>query len=146
MSLSAQIKKDMFAAMKAKKSLEKEVLRTLMGEITMSAARESVDDIGDEAVQAIIRKLIKSNREALAAGPDADRAKELQAEIDCVTIYLPRSLSSAEIVALLAEVEAAIQAAPNQGPAMGIAMKVLKGGGHTVEAKDVAAAVGQIRG
>ncbi len=145
MSLVKEIKKSMFAAMKAKQILEKEVLRTVMGEVTMAAARAGVDEIADEEVQVVLRKLIKSNREALGAMPDEARKAELEAEIVIIEKYLPKSLSVDEIKAVLAQVVDALKAAPNQGPAMGIAIKTLKAAGHSAEAADVAKAVGALR-
>ncbi len=145
MSLAKEIKKSMFAAMKAKKNLEKEVLRTVMGEVTMAAARAEVDEISDEEVQTILRKLIKSNREAIEAQSDAERKQELESEIAVVEKFLPRSLGVDEIKEALAPVIEELKAAPNQGPAMGIAMKTLKAAGHSAEAEDVAQAVGALR-
>ena len=145
MSLAKEIKKSMFAAMKAKRNLEKEVLRTIMGEVTMAAARAEVDEISDDEVQTILRKLIKSNREAIEAQTDAERKNELESEISVVEKFLPRSLGVDEIKEALAEVIEQLKAAPNQGPAMGIAMKTLKAAGHSAEAKDVAQAVGALR-
>ncbi len=145
MSLAKEVKKSMFAAMKAKKNLEKEVLRTVMGEVTMAAARAEVDEISDEEVQTILRKLIKSNREAIEAQSDAERKQELESEIAVVEKFLPRSLGVDEIKEALAPVIEELKAAPNQGPAMGIAMKTLKAAGHSAEAKDVAQAVGALR-
>ena len=144
MSLAEDIKKRMFAAIKAGNTVEKEILRVAMGEITMTAARES-KDLSDEEVQGVLKKLLKSARESIAAAPD-DQKATLQQEIDVLEGFLPKSLSVDEIVAALADVKAAIQAAPAAGPAVGIAMKQLKVAGLSVEAPAVQAAIAQIRG
>jgi uncharacterized protein len=59
--------------------------------------------------------------------------------------FLPRTLSVAEIVSALASVAEQIKAAPNQGPAMGVAMKVLKASGAEVNSADVTQAIAQLR-
>lgn len=144
MSLAEDIKKRMFAAMKAGQTVEKEILRVAMGEITMTAARES-KDLSDEEVQGVLKKLLKSARESIAAAPE-DQKATLQQEIDVLEGFLPKSLGVDEIVAALESVKAAIQAAPAVGPAVGLAMKQLKQAGLAVEAPAVQAAVAQIRG
>jgi len=145
MALKDEIKQRMFAAMKAQKLVEKEILRVATGEITMAIARADSGTISDEEVQAILKKLVKSNREALAAGPDAERTSILEEEIAIIDGLLPKRLSAAEIGPLLSEVADQIKAAAGQGPAMGIAMKTLKAKGAEVEAKDVAAAIAHLR-
>ena len=141
MSLAAEIKKSMFAAMKAKNTIEKEILRVAMGEITRSG-----EEPNDEEVQALLRKLIKSNREALDASTESEQKEVLNQEIQCLQKFLPQALSGEQIGAALAAVADQIKAAPNQGPAMGIAMKVLKSSGAETNAPDVSQAVTQIRG
>lgn len=140
MSLAAEIKKAMFAAMKAKNITEKEILRVALGEITKTG-----EEIGDGEIQAILKKLIKSNREALSVIEDAEGKAKLEVEIEVLQGYLPKSLGVDELVELLKGAAESIKAAANQGPAMGIAMKVLKEAGVTAEASDVAKAVGQLR-
>jgi uncharacterized protein len=145
MALKDEIKQRMFAAMKAKNTVEKEILRVCTGEITMAIARAESGTISDEEVQGILKKLVKSNREALAAGPDAERTSMLEEEIVILEGLLPKRLAVPEIVALLGGVADQIKAAAAQGPAMGLAMKTLKAAGAEVEAKDVAAAILQLR-
>lgn len=146
MSLAAEIKKAMFAAMKAKNVVEKEILRVSLGEIDTAVSRSPDESISDAEVQAILKKLMKSNREAHDATPDeATRAKLIE-ENTVIERFLPKTLSVEQIVSALSEVAAQIKATPNQGPAMGIAMKVLKTTGAEVTAPDVARAIAQIRG
>lgn len=145
MSLPAEIKKAMFAAMKAKNTVEKEILRVSLGEIDTAISRSPDETISDAEVQAILKKLIKSNREAHDATPDeATRAKLIE-ENHILERFLPQTLSVEQIVSALSEVAEQIKAAPNQGPAMGIAMKVLKATGAEVNAPDVTQAIAQIR-
>jgi len=145
MALKDEIKQRMFAAMKAQNTVEKEILRVATGEITMAIARADSGTISDEEVQGILKKLVKSNGEALAAGPDAARKAALEQEIAIIESLLPKRLSVGEIVAALGGVAPQIKAAAGPGPAMGIAMKALKAAGAEVDSKDVSAAVTQLR-
>lgn len=145
--LSDQIKARMFQAIKSGATVEKEILRVAMGEITTEAARPGRTG-SDEETRAILRKLVKSNEETLASTPEADKRAVLQQEIEILGSYLPKSLSVAEISAALAPVLELILAAGNDGQAMGIAMKQLKSLGAlgaTVNGKDVGAAIKELR-
>lgn len=143
MSLAAEIKRRMFAAMKAGRTVEKEILRVATGEITMTAARES-KDLNDEEIQSILRKLLKSIRESLESA-SAEAKPSLLEEAATIESLLPKPLSVEEIVALLTDHAAEIRALPGAGPAMGAAMKVLKSQGALVEAKTVAQAIEHLR-
>lgn len=144
MTLAEQIKQRMFQAMKAGNSVEKEILRVAMGEITTDAARPGKKGDDDET-QAILKKLVKSNEESLAASQDEAQKAQLRAEIEVLNAFLPKSLGVAEILALLANVADAVKAAPGEGQATGVAMKHLKSVGAVVGGKDVSAAVRQLR-
>jgi len=145
MSLADDIKKRMFAAMKAGLVVEKEILRVATGEITMTAARTN-QALTDEEVQQILKKLLKSNREALAVSEDAEQRAQLEQENGILSELLPQVLSVDEICAALAPMLTQIQAAPQLGPALGIAMKQLKLAGLSVEAPQVNEAVTRLRG
>jgi len=139
-----QIKAQMFKAMKAGNTVEKEILRVAVGEITTEAARDGRSG-SDEEAQAILRKLIKSNQESLAASNDAAAKTVLEQEIAVLNQFLPKSLSVDEIAAALAPVREAIAAAGNDGQATGVAMKHLKASGGVVSGKDVTEAVRKLR-
>jgi uncharacterized protein YqeY len=144
MALLDQIKARMFQAMKAGSTVEKEILKVAMGEITTDAAR--AERKGDDAeAQAILKKLVKSNEESIAASQDETQKATLLAEIAVLNDFLPKSLALSEIVAALAPVADAVKAAGNDGQATGVAMKHLKGLGAEVNGKDVSAAVRQLR-
>jgi uncharacterized protein YqeY len=139
-----QIKARMFAYMKQGAALEKEILRVAIGEITTEAARPGRSGNDDEA-QAILRKLIKSNDETIAALTDSARKAELERENQTLAEFLPRSLGVDEIVQALEPAAAAIRAAGNDGQATGIAMKHLKAAALIVEGKTVTLAVQKLR-
>jgi uncharacterized protein len=138
------IKKRMFSAMKAGKTVEKEILRVCLGEITTAEARAE-KSFSDEDVQAILRKLVKSNREALDAAESKETRTELEEELTVLESLLPRSLGVDEIVSALEPVAGAIRGAAAPGPAMGIAMKHLKATGANAESKVVSEAVTRLR-
>lgn len=145
MALLDQIKAQMFQAMKAGRTVEKEILKVAMGEITTDAAR--ADKKGDDAeTLVILKKLVKSNEESIAASQDETQKATLRAEIEVLNAFLPKSLGLAEIVTALAPVSDAVKAAGNDGQATGVAMKHLKSLGAEVNGKDVSAAVRQLRG
>jgi uncharacterized protein YqeY len=145
MALVDQIKARMFQAMKAGNTVEKEILRVAMGEITTDAARPGKKGDDDEA-QAILKKLVKSNEESLQASQDEAQKAQLRAEIEVLNTFLPKSLGVDEIVAALAPVAEAVKSAGNDGQATGVAMKHLKSLGAVVNGKDVSAAVRKLRG
>ena len=144
MALLETIKKQVIDAMKAKDAIAKDVLRVAQGDIELAQTRTG-KDLSDDEAQKIVRKLIKSNQETLAANPDDATTEKLNKEITILEALLPRTLGVDEIVAALAPVEGDIKAAGNDGQATGVAMKHLKPQGLAVEGKDVSAAVRQIR-
>ncbi len=137
------IKRRITAAMKAGNTVEKDILRLAYGEVQTAEARGAA--VTDEGVTAIVRKLIKSNEETIAATPEGDAKRLLAEENAVLASLLPKSMSVSDIVAALAPVRDAIKAAGNDGQATGAAMKHLKASGAVVNGKDVTEAVKQIR-
>lgn len=140
--LAEEIKKRMFAAMKAKRTVEKEILSVALGEIQTEEAR---GESGDAVSERIVRKLIKSNRETLENTTDPQDEAKLREEQTVLEALLPKSLSVDEIVAALAPVAENIRTANADGPATGIAMKHLKTTGVVADGRDVGEAVRRLR-
>ena len=145
MQLLAEIKKQVIDAMKAKDTLTRDVLRVVQGDIEMHHTRTG-EHMTDDQAQKVVRKLVKSNQETIAATTDAAALEKLNKEITILEALLPRMLGVDEIVAALQPVADDIKAAGNDGQATGVAMKHLKPQGLPVDGKDVSAAVRQIRG
>lgn len=143
MSLIDQIKARITAAMKAKSSVEKEVLRVALGEMQIAETRAG--SLSDDEAAAIVRKLVKSNHETLGLTTDEAQKQTLTQEIQILESLLPKTLSVDEIVALLGPVAEQVRAAKNSGQATGVAMKHLKSASANAGGKDVAAAVERIR-
>ncbi|HKO93269.1 MAG TPA: GatB/YqeY domain-containing protein [Polyangiaceae bacterium] len=138
--LIEQIKQRMFQAMKSGATVEKEVLRTAIGEVTRTG-----DVASDERVLAVLRKLVKANQETLRAATDAEQRRVLEQEIVVLEGFLPRALSAAELTELLGPVASEIRAAAGPGPAQGIAMKFLKSKGTSADGAEVRDAVTRLR-
>lgn len=137
-----QIKQRMFQAMKAGSTVEKEILRTAIGEVTRVG-----DDPTDERVVQALRKLVKANQETIAiiAESDASKREVLEREIAVLEAFLPQTLRPEQIQVLLEPVSSQIKAAAGPGPAMGIAMKFLKSQNAQTESRDVQAAIEALR-
>ncbi len=88
MSLQKQMHTDLIAAMKAKDTDKKEAIRIIMGEF----GRQNEKELSDDQVIAIIKKLIKSERELLAA-----KGEEESAYIRVLESYLPQQATEEEI-------------------------------------------------
>lgn len=142
--LADDIKKQMFAAMKAKKTVEKEILKVALGELTARG-----EEVTDDACIAVLKKLVKANLETLEAATDSEQQADLKEELVVLRAFLPESLSPEKIAELLAPVADAIKAAGNDGQAIGAAMKHLKStlgkDGPGFEGRDVKQAVASLR-
>lgn len=139
--IKAQIK----AAMKAKDTQTRDLLKVVLGDLQLNETRKGAA-LTDEEAQKDVKKIIKGNRETLDATNDPAVVEKMNWEIAKLETLLPQTLSVDEIVAALEPVIDGIKSAGNDGQATGVAMKHLKPTGAAVEGKDVAAAVRQIRG
>ncbi|MCP3891269.1 MAG: GatB/YqeY domain-containing protein [Desulfobulbaceae bacterium] len=94
MTLQEQLRVDLTTAMKAKDSDRTGAIRILMGEF----ARQAEKVLSDEQVVDITKKLIKSERELLAA-----QGQEESAFMRIMAEYLPRQASEEEVHAWITE-------------------------------------------
>ncbi len=90
MTLQEQLKVDLKNAMKAKETEKTSAIRVLMGEFS----RQGEKELSDDQIIAIIKKLIKSEKELLAA-----KGKDDSAFITIMEAYLPHQASDEEIKA-----------------------------------------------
>jgi uncharacterized protein YqeY len=142
--LADEIKVRMFAAMKAGRIVEKEILRVALGEIQTAASRKD-EPLTEDDASGIVRKLVKSNRETLALTTSPEQKATLEEEIGILETFLPKSLDAAGVAQRLESVKEAIRAAASDGQATGIAMKALKALGATVDGKLVGEVVKKLR-
>jgi uncharacterized protein YqeY len=143
--LVEEIKKRVLVAMKSGDAVTRDVLRLALGEIQTAEANKNAA-LSDEDAGGLLRKLIKSNKETLAALAAGDeRIEPLKKEIEVLASLLPAQMTAAQIIEALAGQVDAIKAAGSDGQATGIAMKHLKASGAAVNGAEVTAAVKQIR-
>lgn len=88
MSLQQSIKEELKESMKAKDTVRTGAIRILIGEFQ----RQPEKDLSDDQVVGIIKKLIKSEKELLAASGDEDSGY-----IGVLEGYLPKQADEAEI-------------------------------------------------
>ncbi len=143
--LIPQLKSKALEFMKAKDSVGTSIVRLALGEIQTTEARSN-KTLTDEEGFAVIRKLIKSNEETLGNSSDDSQKEILKKEIAILSAFLPASMTPEQIAAALAPVTDAVKAAPNDGAAVGVAMKHLKSQGAAAQGSDVSKAVKLIRG
>jgi uncharacterized protein len=127
MSLKDRINDDVKAAMRGGDARRRDALRLL----TAALKQREVDErreLADAELVALVERLIKQRREAIAQfekGGRADLAQKEQFEIEVFQAYMPQALSEDEIAAAVAE---AIASTGASAPAdMGKVMGVLKG-------------------
>lgn len=94
MRLQEKISAELKAAMKNKDRVRTDAVRVLIGEFQ----RQPEKELSDQQVAAIIRKLIKSEKELLAASGSEDSGF-----IEVLQGYLPRQAGEEDIKAWIAE-------------------------------------------
>jgi uncharacterized protein YqeY len=126
MSLKARINDDVKAAMRAGEAQRRDALRLLLAALQQREVDER-KELGDAEVIAVIDKLIKQRREAIAQfekGGRQDLARNERFELELLQAYMPQAMSEVDIEAAVAEAIAATGAkAPSD---MGKVMGALK--------------------
>jgi uncharacterized protein YqeY len=103
MSLKERITEDMKTAMRSGDKERLGHIRMLQAAIKQREVDERIT-LDDTQVMAVLEKMIKQRREAIAqfeAGGRADLAAKEAAEITLLQAYLPEQLSAAELEALV---------------------------------------------
>ncbi len=124
-------------------SEEKTTLRNLLGEIQQLEAKSKITD---EICLGLVKKAIAANVETLGYLAESDlRRKPLLEENTLLGNLLPSYLTEAQIVERLQSHVEAIRAAKGEGPATGMAMKILKTENAAIEGETVRKAVLSLR-
>jgi len=127
MSLKTRINDDVKAAMRGGDARRRDALRLLLAALKQREVDER-KDLADADVVAVIDKMIKQRREAIAQfekGGRQDLAQNEQLELDLLQTYMPQALSDDAVEAAVAE---AIAVAGAKAPSdMGKVMGALKG-------------------
>jgi uncharacterized protein YqeY len=127
MALKERITEDMKTAMRAGEKERLATVRLLLAAIKQREVDERIT-LDDTQVLAVIEKMIKQRREAIAqfeSGGRSDLVAKETAEIGVLQAYLPAQLTAAEIDGLIAEAIAATGAASIKD--MGKVMGFVKG-------------------
>jgi uncharacterized protein YqeY len=131
MDLKARITEDMKAAMRAKDSVKLGTIRLLLAAIKQKEVDERIE-LDDTSVVAVLDKLVKQRKDAIAAYEQAQRqdlADQEKAELTLLETYLPERLDPAAIAAAVAAIVAAVgaQGPQDMGKVMGAAKAQLAG-------------------
>lgn len=121
MSLSAQLKADMIAAMKAGEKEKVSAIRFISSEVSRAAKDAGMDEATDEIATTVLQREAKRRKDAIASfqeGGREDLVAETQAELDVIAAYLPEPLSDDELKAIVAETV-------KPGDNMGMAIKAV---------------------
>lgn len=126
MTLKERINEDMKSAMRAKETAKLGAIRLLLAAMKQKEVDERLT-LDDDAVVAIIDKMLKQRRDSVAQYEAANRADLADAEkfeMTVLSAYMPAALSEAEVAAAVTK---AVSDSGAAGPAdMGKVMGLLK--------------------
>lgn len=131
--LEKKLQSDLVSAMKEKNSMRMSVLRMVKAEMQRVKADQGRDhELTDEEVISVVQRLVKQRREAAdqyASGGAEERAEAELKEITVLEEYLPRQLSSDELMKIIREVAEEIRpfGPADMGKMMGKVMPKVKG-------------------
>ena len=127
MTLKAQILEDVKSAMRARDQKRLTALRLITAAIKQIEVDQRIE-IDDQAVLAVLDKMVKQRRESLeqyeSAGRD-DLAAQEKFELELISVYLPEALSDEEVAALIKQAIADTGASSIRD--MGAVMNKLRG-------------------
>tara|TARA_Y100000768_G_C23841853_1_gene616579 strand:- start:360 stop:803 length:444 start_codon:yes stop_codon:yes gene_type:complete len=112
MSYTEQVKKDMYAAMKASDKVKTNILRTLLSSLKKKEI-EKKDNISEDEYFAIVKRTVKQLKESANAYQEAGRldlAEKEILELEIVKKYLPEILSEEETYDLVKKIITEISA------------------------------------
>ena len=112
MSYTEQVKKDMYAAMKASDKVKTNILRTLLS-LLKKKEIEKKENISEDEYFAVVKRIVKQLQESANAYQKAGRldlAQKETLELDIVKKYLPEILSEEETSDLVKKIITEISA------------------------------------
>ena len=126
----AELQNGLKEAMKAKDTLRKEAIQTLIASVKKTAIDEGTrDNITDELVDSVILKELKIAKEQVDTCP-ADAAQQLEEykyKLDVIKGYAPAQMTEDELVPYISEKFGELIASGNKGVYMKTIMADLKG-------------------
>lgn len=105
-ALQQQIQQDLKAAMIAKQTDVRDVLRMVTSELKNRQIDNGQEPLNDEQVLEVVLKLEKQRKDSInqyTEGGRPDLAEAEQKELDILSAYLPKKLSDEELRAIVAE-------------------------------------------
>ena len=126
MSLTSEIQADMRSAMKSKNADLVSTIRLLLAAIKQQEI-DKREQLTDSDVLTIVEKLVKQRRESIQIYTEAGRndlASKESAELEILTIYLPKQLSDEEVELIIQETLSSLDA--REPKDMGKVMAALK--------------------
>lgn len=104
--LKAKITEDIKSAMKSKETLRLDTLRFLQSQVKYREIELRPNEISDEEVMGVIKKMIKQRKESIeqyTTGGRADLAEKETQELRIMEAYLPAQMDKAQIETLVAK-------------------------------------------
>ncbi|MEM6749912.1 MAG: GatB/YqeY domain-containing protein [Planctomycetota bacterium] len=144
MPLAQELKQAMVAAMKARDTARRDILRVALSDVQAETERKG-GTLADPDAFKVLKRMVKSMDETIAAAPGSPVADKAKSERQVLAEFLPQTWSADQIRAALEPQADALRAAGNDGQAMGVAMKTLKSQGAEVDGGDVRQVVAAIR-
>ena len=149
--LTAKIRTDMTAAMKARDSLRVATLRGALAAFTnelVAKGRKPTEELVDNDAVTVLKRLAKQRKEAAdvyTKGGRAELAEKEQNELKIIEEYLPQSAPREEIekVARVKMAELGVTDASGIGKLTGAVMKEFAGRADGNDVKDVVASLFQ---
>jgi len=129
--LRTKISADQLQAMKDKDEGRLSILRMLSAALK-NAEIDKQQPLDDGEIQAVLLRQVKQLQDSLVdfkKGGREDLVLQVEKEIACLQVYLPKQLSKEEIEILVKQIleRENLLSAPDVGKTMGLIMKELKG-------------------
>jgi uncharacterized protein YqeY len=149
--LTAQIREDMLAAMKARDQVRLDTLRMALSAFTnelVAKMRKPTDTLTDPEVITVIKRLVKQRKdsaEQFTGGGRPELAEKELAEIQILNVYLPATADHETImkIARAKKEELGVSDASGAGKLMGAVMKELGAAGNSDDVKAAVASLFQ---
>lgn len=142
MALSQKIDQDFREALKAKEEVRTLCLRTLKTEVKNKQIEKGYE-LTDEEMSGVISSLVKKSKQAAEEfrnGGREDLARKEEQEIEILSRYLPKQLTTEEIENILREIIAEVSASSPKdlGKVMKVAMRRMAGKAQGKEVNEIA--------
>ena len=149
--LTAQVKTDMIAAMKAREPITVDTLRGAMTAFTnelVAKGKKPTDELTDPEAVVVLKRLAKQRKDSIeqfTAGSRPELAEKEAKELAVIEVYLPQTVSRDAIkaVAEAKKAEMGITDASGAGKLMGAVIKEFAG---TADGADVKTVVTELLG